>query len=134
MIFTLLGIAIPSYSEMVNTARIVAAIGDIKQMQSEIEGYRICNGFFPKTLNDAGLADRVDPWGRPFQYLKIAGEKKSKVGGCRKDKNLVPLNSDYDLYSLGRDGSSVPPLTAQSSRDDIIRANNGGFIGLARNY
>jgi general secretion pathway protein G len=44
------------------------------------------------------------------------------------------LNSDYDLYSMGEDGESVPPLTAKQSRDDIIRANNGGFIGLAADY
>jgi general secretion pathway protein G len=44
------------------------------------------------------------------------------------------LNSDYDLYSKGRDGRSVSPLTAKASRDDVIRASNGGFIGLGANY
>jgi general secretion pathway protein G len=44
------------------------------------------------------------------------------------------LNSDFDLYSKGRDRDSKLPLTAEASRDDIVRANNGGFIGLAKNY
>lgn len=52
----------------------------------------------------------------------------------RKDKNLHPINSDYDLYSVGHDGESVEPLTAKKSHDDIIRANNGDFIGYAENY
>jgi general secretion pathway protein G len=52
----------------------------------------------------------------------------------RKDKNLVPINSEYDLYSVGPDGDSVPPLTAQPSRDDIVMANDGKFIGLASDY
>jgi len=52
----------------------------------------------------------------------------------RKDHNLVPLNTDYDLYSMGPDGNSVGPLTAKASRDDIIRANNGSYIGPAANY
>jgi general secretion pathway protein G len=49
----------------------------------------------------------------------------------RKDRFLVPINSDFDLYSMGKDGESVPPLTAQKSRDDIIRANDGAYIGPA---
>ncbi len=52
----------------------------------------------------------------------------------RKDRFLVPLNSDFDLYSKGPDRKSVPPLTAEASRDDIIRANDGGYIGLASEY
>ena len=52
----------------------------------------------------------------------------------RKNRFMVPINSDYDLYSMGKDGQSVSPLTAKASRDDIIRANDGQFIGLASNY
>lgn len=52
----------------------------------------------------------------------------------RKDHSLVPINSDYDLYSMGPDGKSQAPLTANASRDDIIRANNGAFYGKASNY
>jgi general secretion pathway protein G len=46
----------------------------------------------------------------------------------------VPINSDFDLYSVGRDGQSAPALTAKVSQDDIVRANNGGFVGLASDY
>jgi general secretion pathway protein G len=35
---------------------------------------------------------------------------------------------------MGKDGASVSPLTAKASRDDIVRANNGGFIGLAEDF
>ena len=55
-------------------------------------------------------------------------------GGARKDKFLVPLNSLYDLYSMGKDGESVPPLTAAQSWYDVIMANDGGFVGLAKNF
>ncbi len=47
---------------------------------------------------------------------------------------MVPINSDYDLYSKGPDGASQGPLTAKASRDDIIRANNGRFIGPVALY
>jgi len=46
----------------------------------------------------------------------------------------VPLNSTYDLYSKGKDGASASPLTAKASADDVIRANDGGYIGLASGY
>ena len=46
----------------------------------------------------------------------------------------MPLNSLYDLYSIGKDGKSVPPLTAKASWDDIIMANDGGFVGLAKDF
>ena len=78
-----------------------------------------------------GRAGLEDPWGNPYQYLPIAGTGK---GGFRKDRFLVPINSDYDLYSMGADGASQAPLTAKTSQDDIVRANDGGFIGLASKY
>lgn len=53
------------------------------------------------------------------------------VGGARKDRFLVPINSDFDIYSMGRDGQTIAPLTAKKSHDDIIRASDGGFYGLA---
>jgi general secretion pathway protein G len=52
----------------------------------------------------------------------------------REDKNLHPLNSDLDLYSIGPDGKTNLPLTAKASHDDIIRANDGGYFGVASNY
>ena len=46
----------------------------------------------------------------------------------------APYRRQYDLYSVGPDGESVPPLTAKHSRDDIVMANDGGFIGVASDY
>ncbi len=105
----------------------------IKQISNEITIFRLTNRRYPASLQEIGMDGKLDPWGRPYQYLLIAGTKDKK-GFQRKDKNLVPLNSDYDLYSLGRDGGSSPPITALNSHDDIVRANNGGFVGLATNY
>jgi general secretion pathway protein G len=53
---------------------------------------------------------------------------------ARKDRFLVPINTDFDLYSMGKDGKSVPSLTAAASRDDVVRAANGAFIGLASRF
>jgi general secretion pathway protein G len=80
-----------------------------------------------------GLAGKRDPWGRPYEYLNVFNDG-SGPPHPRKDLFLHPLNSDYDLYSRGADGKSKPPLTAAGSHDDIIRANNGGYIGIADEY
>ena len=52
----------------------------------------------------------------------------------RLDRFLRPLNSGYDLFSSGPDGESASPLTSRSSRDDIVRARNGLFVGVAEDF
>jgi general secretion pathway protein G len=103
---------------------------DIQEISIALERYFLVNNRYPNSLAEIGEA-RIDPWGTPYAYLPIEG---AKIGKIRKDKNLHPLNSDYDLYSHGPDKQSQTPLTANHSRDDIIRANNGGFIGVAKDY
>ncbi len=108
-------------------------MGDISEMSTLIvRFYSENNGVVPDSLADVGMAGRRDPWDRPYRFLNLT--TTTGKGGARKDKNLVPINSDFDLYSAGADGDTVPPLTAKPSRDDIVRANNGRFVGLAENY
>jgi general secretion pathway protein G len=83
---------------------------------------------------EIGRDDAVDPWGNEFRYLLIEGMPPNIRGQARKDRNLVPINVDYDLYSVGRDGSSSKPLVAKASLDDVVRADSGGWVGLAENY
>jgi general secretion pathway protein G len=129
---TLAGIAIPAYHSYIEKARITKAIAEISILQKEIAAYEIDKTALPNTLNDIGRGTLLDPWGNPYQYLNFADVKEK--GKMRKDRFLVPLNSDYDLYSMGKDGTSQPPLTAKASHDDIIRANDGRYIGLASEY
>jgi general secretion pathway protein G len=56
------------------------------------------------------------------------------VGGARKDRFLVPINSDFDIYSMGKNRATVVALTPPQSHDDVIRASDGGFYGLAKNF
>lgn len=128
----LAGIAWPGYQQYIDQARIAQAKVDIRIIESGLERYCLKNDTYPDTLSQAGIGDMRDPWGNPYRYLRIT--PTTKKGLLRKDRNLVPINSDYDLYSMGKDGQSRTPLTAGPSRDDIIRASNGRFVGLASDY
>ncbi len=76
----------------------------------------------------------LDPWGKPYQYYKLYGLTRQEVNQdktARKKGPYKPLNYDFDLYSMGPDGQSKPTLSAKVSRDDIVRADDGAFIGKA---
>jgi len=129
---TLAAIAIPAYSNYIQRAKIARCIAEIRMLESEIAAYQENKDKLPDNLNDLGRGNILDPWGNPYQFLNFANVKG--VGEMRKDMNLVPINAHFDLYSMGKDGQSMPPLTVTVSHDDIIRANNGSFIGIASDY
>lgn len=126
-----LAIAVPIYTQYKTKINNAIAVTDIMNIQVAIESYNQANDVFPNSLTDVNMNLLLDPWGTPYEYLNLDGVP---IGQMRKDQSLVPINSDYDLYSKGPDGASLKPLTAMPSRDDIVRANNGGFIGLASDY
>jgi len=129
----LAGIAIPSYAEFVYKAQVARAIQEVEALQSEITGFYYGTDRYPDDLGEIGRAAFLDPWGNPYRYLNIA-DKNPGAGALRKDRNLVPVNSDYDLYSIGRDGKTSTAFTSGPAQDDVARANDGGFIGLVKNY
>lgn len=122
-----------NYAAYVKRARNSAAIADIGRIQLAVDRYAFNrDSQLPPDLTDIGMDALRDPWGNAYVYLRFAGLKGT--GAMRKDKNLVPINTEYDLYSKGPDGRSSAALTAQASRDDIVRANDGGYIGVAADY
>jgi general secretion pathway protein G len=128
------GIALPRYADYREKVRVNQAIEDIRAMNTMLHSYMRDNVTPPANLSAVGRSSKLDPWGRPYQYLQIQGAAKSVIGKARKNKNLVPINSAFDLYSMGKDGKSSGPLTAGPSRDDVVLANDGGFVGLASDY
>ena len=128
----LAAMATTRYLDYVERARVVSAIADIRNISMEIEEHLTSHEELPADLSEIGHAGTLDPWGNPYGYLPLIGMKGNAQ--ARKDRFLVPINSDFDLYSAGPDGLSKPPLRAKDSRDDIIRANDGSFIGLADRF
>ena len=76
----------------------------------------------------------------PIVILAIAltGHSKDEDGDDkakpREDKHEKPINTDFDLFSMGKNGDYSKRLDNKKSADDIVRASNGEYVGLASEY
>ena len=131
LIAVLVAIALPLYENYRLKVQDHQAEQDIIAMSMQVTNFWQNNRAYPASLADIGMAGKLDPWGRPYIYYDVAANGK---GGARKDKALNPLNTDFDLYSLGPDGQSKLQITQKASLDDIICANDGTFVGVAADY
>jgi len=131
---TLTAIALPGMAYYVDKTRNQVAISDLRNISLDILVYYQENNAYPDSLDDIGRSAARDPWGNPYEYLRIDGGNEQGMGQYRKNRNMVPVNTDYDLYSKGKDGKSAKPFTSDLSQDDIVRCNNGSYFGLVSNY
>jgi len=129
---TVSAMGIVKYAKVIEAAEEVSVEKELEDIQNAIDLYFVSNGELPESLAGLGMEGMLDPWGNPYQYTNF--ETVEGNGKKRKDKFLVPINSTYDLYSMGPDGKTASALTAKISQDDIIRANDGGYIGIASEY
>ena len=132
LIGVLAAIAMPMYNNYRERINRTIAIQDVKIIQLMIADYAASGGSFPASLADVGNGGKLDPWGHAYQYNDLTG-----VGGrgrARKDHKLNPINSDFDLFSMGKDGVFKSQLTQKDSLDDIVRASDGAFVGLASTF
>jgi general secretion pathway protein G len=123
------------YLAYIERVRVARAILDVKAMQTELDGLTLEGAPLPAALASVGLL-RSDPWGYAYRYLPLRDPLGRKInqGAARKDRFLVPLNDDYDLYSVGKNGRTAVSLASPLSSDDVIRANDGAFIGRGESY
>ena len=132
IVATLVAIGLPAYNKYRDNAKMAQAVADIRTLEHDIYIYEGYNAKLPDLLDDIGQGNLRDPWGNPYQYLNNATKKGTAKP--RSDKVFKPLNSDFDLYSMGKDGQTESNLDKPVSLDDIVRALNGEFVGLASEY
>lgn len=152
----LAAIAVPFYFGQIEKARVIKAIAELEALQVEIMDFELNYDRLPDTLEEVRQKYPSDPWGNPYRYLNFVtleedseveekGKGKGKKGKGKKGSKKVkkarrkdlfdePLNTDYDLYSCGKDGKSSASIAEEQSADDVVRALNGGFIGLASKF
>jgi general secretion pathway protein G len=166
------GLSLTSYLGYVEKARAARAVAEIVSIAKVIDGLTSDDEVaIPDSLADVGVATPNDPWGNPYQYLRIegmgytgpvsslppvaaqpaggggqggggpgqGGGSQGPPGGTggglplkpRQDQFLKPVNTDYDLYSMGPDGETHFNMNSLKGRDDIVRALDGSFVGIA---
>ena len=130
----LAGIAMTRAGDSLELARAARAAADLSALTREI----VSQDSLPSSLATIGRATMLDPWGHPYEYLRVIVDPNTgnitNLGSLRKDRFLVQTNLLFDLYSMGPDGRSALPLTSPLGRDDIIVAGDGGFVGQAADY
>ena len=149
VVITIIGIlssiGVSVYKHFIDSARNTRAVAEIRMYEKEIMNFLNDTETLPDAFVELGRGFALDPWKNSYQYINFdspgaednrrtkgaKGKGQGKGKGLEKDS---PLNSDYDLYSRGKDGMSAPSLTDEISKDDIIRADDGSYTGLASGY
>jgi general secretion pathway protein G len=132
LVGVLAAIAMPMYSNYRERIKRETAVQDIRILQMLIADYASNDDIFPATLADVGNGGKLDPWGNPYYYLNLNSPNASSRS--RKDHSLNPINSNFDLFSAGKNGVFKMQLTQKDSLDDIVRARDGAFVGLASDF
>ena len=131
LVGVLLAVGFPSYKAHRDKVLSRQAAQEIAQIGTIASNYWVDARAYPDSLAQIGMPGRLDPWGQPYVYYNVDANGR---GGARKDHATNPINTDFDLYSMGPDGQTQPQITQKSSVDDVIRARNGGFVGTAADY
>jgi len=129
-------ITLPTFEKVKNSARQARAMGEIRGIEKAIGAYAIDHdGKPPNQLEDLNYIDLVvknDPWGRRYEYHRIVDVGPGRWGTIER------LNSDYDLYSVGADGQTEPDVNTSvdvlTNADDIVRAGDGEYVGMAKYF
>ncbi|MFZ5625659.1 MAG: type II secretion system protein, partial [Gemmatimonadota bacterium] len=69
IIGVLSAIAVPRIRTAIDQARVAKAIGDIKNMQTDLQAIEASGQPLPATLAGIGRAGLLDPWGNPYVYV-----------------------------------------------------------------
>ncbi|MDD5284351.1 MAG: prepilin-type N-terminal cleavage/methylation domain-containing protein [Desulfuromonadaceae bacterium] len=126
IIGALAAIAIPAFSNYIESARRSRTMSDMRTIDNAITAYALDhNNDFPATLADADVGNLLDAWKNPYEYQILSGGGATPL----EDSIGVVLNTDYDLYSKGSDGASAVSAADPTSGDDIVRTNNGQYVG-----
>lgn len=126
-------IAIPNYQNFVQKGKEAEAMGIVRSIEGDVEAFFAKNNYFPDRNELYGGTMPEDPWGKAMVYIPLDGYP-AYLPVAKVDQSMTPLNSDYDIYSVGHDGLTNRVVTNDNVLDDLLRANNGSFVGRGKEY
>jgi len=113
----------PSYRYFVSKTQMTRSKAEIRALEKDIYAFALEKGSLPAQLTDIGRGTILDPWKRPYMYNPVPS--RISVGLA---------NTDFDLYSMGQDGATAAAFSDPASLDDIVRAGDGSYVGIANDY
>lgn len=129
-------ITVPTFRDYVERARVADAVGDLATLEIAIRKFVITDADreLPGTLDELLIDSALehigeDPWGNAYEYRLIDAAAAARTDGAGD-----AINTDYDLYSRGPDGATANSLLDEDSADDIVRGNNGAYLGPVTDY
>ena len=134
--------ALPAYDDLTTKASMARAKTEVGVVDKAIGAFFIDRNSLPAQLSDVGAeANILDPWDHHYQYYNIA-TGTGDPGPQYTCYDIVEpnLNTDYDLYSLGKDGVTDHDIVnpgidpPNDSSDDIVRARNGSVVLSAAEF
>ena len=136
VIGVLAALGVTSSRNALTRGRNAQAIAEIMELAVLLNEYRATYDSLPIKLAGIGRRGLRDPWGKRYVYHRISDliADPNDALEPRKDRFLKPVNTDYDLYSKGADGRSRQDMNAGKSLDDIVRAFDGGFVGIGEDF
>lgn len=130
IISIVIAFALPAYTSHLERNEKRAAVATMMTLSEHINGYLTRHKRLPESLDVLELSNpAIDPWGRPYIYIR--GSRDNGLSLPKVHDSGRPLNTDYELYSKGPDGETNNRVSSPVSQDDIIRAGNGRYIGIA---
>jgi prepilin-type N-terminal cleavage/methylation domain-containing protein len=124
IIAALAAMVIPSYNTYINKSKNARAMSEIRTLTTEISAWSLDhNNTNPPDMAAIGRDNFLDPWKRPYIYLTTPALEDPSGSGAT-------LNKDFDIYSKGMDGGSAIEGGDPLNKDDIVRSNDGAFVGL----
>jgi prepilin-type N-terminal cleavage/methylation domain-containing protein len=130
MVVVIIGVlstlAIPMFSNYIIRTKNVKAMTEIRNLSSELSSYNLDKTYYPDVLTELRPGPFKDPWQRDYEYINIATHPGTEL----MDILNLPLNRDYDLFSKGVDGNYSRLGGNPFNLDDIVRSNDGAFVGL----
>jgi type II secretory pathway pseudopilin PulG len=116
-----------SVRDFMDRTKTSRAAVEIRAMEKDIFSFNTEKGRYPDSEPEfralPGMGALKDPWGNDYVY--VWPPVRVAYG--------PPINTDFDLYSKGLNIVADPvSIVDPISEDDVIRANDGSFVGTAK--
>ncbi len=125
----ILAIMVPTYYRFIGSSRVSATISELNGLQTEVVAFNLSEERYPDNLAETDTEITTDRFGNPYRYYR-----HDSGFGLEREIFGLPLNDDFDVYSMGPDGLTAQQIDDPDSLDDILRASNGRFFGLAEQF